>query len=542
MLGPLLRYVGMGEATVWVQADAPCEVEVLGRRERTFRVGRRHIALVPLTRLEPGRVHPYEVALDGVTRWPEPGDPAPAIRTPREDDRLRLAVGSCRVAAPAGPPYELRPDDHRRGRGADALAALAARLEASPRGEWPDLMLMLGDQVYIDRDHPGTTAEIRRRRGRTSPRDAPLDLDEHALVYEESWGDPAIRRLLASLPPAMIFDDHEVMDDWNSSLAWRRRRERRGWWPRRLEAALMAYWLLQHLGNLSPAALAADPALAAVRAAGTAGDGEPVLRALAVGWAREPRSVRWSLRRDLGRVRLVALDSRSRRVLDPAARRIADDEEWSWLEAAATGDVDHLLVATSLPLLLPHGLQRLEAVSERLTSGARGPGVARAAEVARRRFGLEHWGAFADSFARMAALLERVGAGGRGAAPASITVLAGDVHHAYLTEIGFRREAGVRSAVNQVVTSPMRNALPGLPRRLLRVGHSRPFAALTGAAARLAGVPREPLGWRITDGPIYENNLATIDVDGRRADVVVERALPGADGPRLIPAMRRRLV
>ncbi|MDX6554953.1 MAG: hypothetical protein QOD86_1148 [Miltoncostaeaceae bacterium] len=537
----MLRYLGPSEATVWVQADRPCEVEVLGRRERTFRVGSRHFALVPLTGLAPGRTHGYAVALDGERRWPEAAAPAPAIRVP-DPGRLRLAFGSCRVVAPARPPYDLRPDDHRRGRGADALAALAARLAGAPRADWPDLLLMLGDQVYTDRDHPMTTAAIRRRRGRGAPRDQPLDLDEHARIYEESWADPVIRRLLASLPSAMIFDDHEVVNDWNTSLAWRRRRERRPWWSSRLAAALMAYWLYQHLGNLSPAALAADPVLAAVRAAGTDGDGEPALRGLAEGWVADPRSVRWSHRRDLGPARLVVLDSRSRRRLGPGARRIADDEEWAWLERAAIGDVDHLLIATSVPVLLPAGLQRLEAVTERLGSGAFGPTAVGAAEMLRRRLGLEHWGAFAVSFDRMAALLEHVGSGGRGRPPASIAILAGDVHHAFLTEVGFRRSAGVRSAVAQVVASPLRNALGPAGRRLIRVGHSRAFAALMAPAARLTGVPAPPIRWRAAGRPVAENNLATLALDGRRAEVLVERALLGPGGPRLTPAVRRRLV
>ena len=32
VLGPLLRYVGRTEATIWVETDGPCEVEVLGRK------------------------------------------------------------------------------------------------------------------------------------------------------------------------------------------------------------------------------------------------------------------------------------------------------------------------------------------------------------------------------------------------------------------------------------------------------------------------------------------------------------------------------
>ena len=54
VLGPLLRYVGEREATVWVETDAPCEVEVLGHTARTFQVHRHHYALVVIEGLEPG--------------------------------------------------------------------------------------------------------------------------------------------------------------------------------------------------------------------------------------------------------------------------------------------------------------------------------------------------------------------------------------------------------------------------------------------------------------------------------------------------------
>ena len=36
ILGPLLRYAGEEDATIWVETDGPCEVEVLGSREPTF--------------------------------------------------------------------------------------------------------------------------------------------------------------------------------------------------------------------------------------------------------------------------------------------------------------------------------------------------------------------------------------------------------------------------------------------------------------------------------------------------------------------------
>lgn len=46
ILGPMLRYVGESEATVWVELDGACEVEVLGRTAPTFEVAGHHYALV----------------------------------------------------------------------------------------------------------------------------------------------------------------------------------------------------------------------------------------------------------------------------------------------------------------------------------------------------------------------------------------------------------------------------------------------------------------------------------------------------------------
>ena len=54
------------------------------------------------------------------------------------------------------------------------------------------------------------------------------------------------------------------------------------------------------------------------------------------------------------------------------------------------------------------------------------------------------------SFERLRELLEEVGSGKRGKPPASIVVLSGDVHHAYLAEVGFRpRGEAYESAVYQ---------------------------------------------------------------------------------------------
>ena len=76
-------------------------------------------------------------------------------------------------------------------------------------------------------------------------------------------------------------------------------------------------------------------------------------------------------------------------------------------------------------------------------------------------------------------LLNRLSHGG----PASITVLSGDVHHAYLSEVAYPRSAGVESSVWQAVCSPFRNALDDRERKVIAAGNSR-FGELVGAAAR----------------------------------------------------------
>ena len=64
-LGPILRYVGETEATIWVETDVACEVEILGRSQRTWHVDGHHYALVYIPDLEPGTVTEYSVRLDG---------------------------------------------------------------------------------------------------------------------------------------------------------------------------------------------------------------------------------------------------------------------------------------------------------------------------------------------------------------------------------------------------------------------------------------------------------------------------------------------
>ncbi len=120
---------------------------------------------------------------------------------------------------------------------------------------------------------------------------------------------------------------------------------------------------------------------------------------------------------------------------------MVDDAEWDWIAEHAVGGHDHLLIGTSVPWLLGPALHYLEAWDEAVAGGAWGRLGSWAGEKLRRANDLEHWAAFNASFERLAELQRSVGAGERGEAPASIVTLSGDVHHAYLFEVAFKRDA-----------------------------------------------------------------------------------------------------
>ena len=176
----------------------------------------------------------------------------------------------------------------------------------------------------------------------------------------------------------MIFDDHDIADDWNTSAEWRADMKQTSWWQDRVVGGLSSYWVYQHIGNLAPQALADDGLYQKVRAHG--GDCEPMLRDFATAADAEAdgrKGAQWSYRRDLGDVRLLVIDSRCGRMLDEGDRQMISDREFEWVEAQVAGDYDHLLVGTSLPWLLARALHDVEAWNETLAAGRRGPRMAR---------------------------------------------------------------------------------------------------------------------------------------------------------------------
>jgi len=503
----MLRYTDETCAAVWVETDADAEVSVhVGDsewRSRTFAVHGHHYALVEIEDLAPGSVLPYEVRVNAETVWPDPDSslPASVIATRSPQRRLRMAWGSCRTSV-----------DHdatgNRTHGVDAMRTFALALceDASLR---PDLILLLGDQVYADMTTKPMQDFIRGRRDISKPPGKELkDYEEYAHLYRLAWSDDANRWLLSTVSSAMIFDDHDVRDDWNASLDWKKEMEATSWWHGRIVAGLASYWVYQHLGNLSPAERAEDEIWQRVVA--HTGPDEPdlsdALDAFADRVDREPTTYRFSYRRDFGDIRLVVVDSRAARDLTPTARALVDSTEWEWLDAQLQGGVRHLLVATSLPFLLPIGLHHVESWDEAISQGAWGGMAARIGERLRQMLDLEHWAAWQNSFQSLGRIVTDIADGGRGIAPETVMFLSGDVHFSYIAEID--RSRGGR--IFQAVCSPVRNPLPRLMRWfsvVMSYGLARPVGAVV---ARSAKVPDPPFEWTTTKGPWFDNNLSVL--------------------------------
>ncbi|MFI2210689.1 alkaline phosphatase D family protein [Streptomyces sp. NPDC020141] len=546
-LGPLLRHIGRetdGRATVWVETERPCAAEVrcadgAGGSARTFSIAGHHYALVTVAGLSPGATTAYEVLLDGARVWPEPdsGFPPSVITVPEPSSAaVTVTFGSCRWAA--------KPSGEHDPVGPDALDTLASRLAADPAAERPDVLLLLGDQVYADEVSADTRAWLAGRRDLDEPPGAEVaDYEEYTRLYDESWRDPEVRWLLSTVPSCMIFDDHDVIDDWNTSAAWLAEMRALPWWRERVLSGLMSYWVYQHLGNLSPAELESDPLFAAVRAAD---DGTDELRAFAARADADPATVRWSFRRDFGRTRLLMVDTRAARVLDEGRRSMLDPEEAGWLREQALedpGSYDHLLIGSSLPWLLPPLVHDTEGWNAALCRGERGARWARLGEKVRRAADLEHWAAFPPSFAALASLIAEAGRGPE--APAGVYVLSGDVHHAYVAEPDWRGAPGPDARVLQLTCSPVHNSIPRMIQLGFHFGWSRVGRRLGHLLARHGRTGRPPVHWERTGGPWFGNQLMTLTLRGRSARLRLDQAREagpgGREGRRLIAVEEREL-
>ncbi len=217
------------------------------------------------------------------------------------------------------------------------------------------------------------------------------------------------------------------------------------------------------------------------------------------------------------------IDSRAARVLADGARDMVDADEWRWISEHARGSYDHLIIASTLPVFMLEAIHYLEAWNEAVCSGAWGRIAARFGERLRRALDLEHWPAFQRSFTSMLELLHELAEGPD--APGH-----DHVH---------RRRRAHRLHRRDLARGPP--AEPGLPDRLLAL----PQPAAAARAAHDPPAPDPPAGRSLPRArpqrgrrrrptpaggivtPVtFDNSIATLELDERRARVTIRRSAP----------------
>ncbi|HEY7051875.1 MAG TPA: alkaline phosphatase D family protein [Mycobacterium sp.] len=542
-VGPLLRHVGDTDATIWVETTERCTVEVLGHEAHTFEVEGHHFAIVCVQNLDPETEHPYEVRLDGMKAWPPPDYefPPPRVRLMPRDGKLRLLFGSCRASAPHRPPYTFQRWWHPKGKGIDVLHTYGMRMLRQPSALWPDALLMLGDQLYADQVNDTIKELVADREVHADgPVEVLEDFEEYCIGYWDAWTEPVVRWMLSTIPTSMIFDDHEINDKWNTSQAWLDEKRQTDWYETRIIGGLMAYWIYQHLGNLSPQELVEEQTFQAVS---ESRHGSEAVRAMAKNAESDDGVSRFSLCRDLGPARLIVADARTGRQLAPGRRKIMTDDEWGWITSKVDGDYDHLLFASSLPFLLPYGMHYLEGWSEAVADGQWGRRLRGLGEKVRIGANLDHWACFQDSYRRFEDFVADVATGQFRPSPKSMVMFGGDVHHCWVSEVQLPEDApATDTKLWQVVCSGLRKEVQASERIVLRLGHTR-LAEIVGrilVGTTRVGMPR--LRWRPVTLPHFRNQVGTLDIAGDEIGVRVERVSGGWRKPQLTAVIEHKLL
>jgi len=269
---------------------------------------------------------------------------------------------------------------------------------------------------------------------------------------------PAVRRLFAHLPVAMIFDDHDITDDWNLSREWEEIAYGHPFSNRVIGNALLAYLLNQAWGN-RPEAFDHEMLGLLQRSLAAPGTGpheDCIDRLLRFDqwhytWPTKPP--------------LVVIDSRTHRWRsESAARKPSGLMDWEALTdlQQTLRDLPAVLLVSPAPIF---GVKLIENI-QRLFTWFGQPLLVDA----------ENWMAHPGAAHAMLNIFRHP------KTPQHFVVLSGDVHYSFVYDVELRGR--IRGPdIWQICSSGVRNEFP--PRLL----------ALLDRANRWLYAPRSPLNW-----------------------------------------------
>jgi hypothetical protein len=268
---------------------------------------------------------------------------------------------------------------------------------------------------------------------------------------------PRVRRALANIATYMIFDDHDVTDDWNLHRQWHDTVHRRPLGRRLVQNALAAYAVFQGWGN-EPALFAPDQPGGRLLAAlgswgGREGDTCEAIRArLGLPSARWAMPIRWDYQVDTPSYQAIVLDTRTQRGFRAggtgrAAPALLDGHAMRRQLTDRLAARDHEVPVTVLVSAAPvfgHPLVEVRIQLKRIKAiewYEQGP-----AAVDR-----EAWSLHPVAFEALLATLVPFG---------RVVILSGDVHYGFAGSVGYwdRRGGGERRArLVQCTSTPLKN-------------------------------------------------------------------------------------
>lgn len=273
-----------------------------------------------------------------------------------------------------------------------------------------------------------------------------------------------VARALSQVPCLMIFDDHDITDDWNLSAQWEASAYGHPFSRRIIGNALLAYLLCQGWGNDPDVFQALMPDLQALLAQAQAADNRLDARPQDELIGALLRFRRWGYRLS-GQPTLLVLDTRTQRWRSESRLSrpsgLMDWEALCELQQALLDEPAAIIVSPA-PMF---GVKLIEGI-QRLFTWAGYPLLVDA----------ENWMAHRGSAQVMLNIFRH------SRTPAHYVILSGDVHYSFSYDIRLRqRESGPH--LWQITSSGLKNEFP---RRLLDS-----FDRLN----RWLYAPRSPLNW-----------------------------------------------
>ena len=469
-LGPLLRYVDEQTRRSGSRRTPPARSRCWGARPRrsasagiTTRSSSSR-ASSPGARSRTGR------ASTASRPGPRPSSELPPsmIRTIDPESELRIAFGSCRVTMPHDHPTTCPGRGRPRARATTPCAPTRCGCSGSRPRSGRSCCSCWATRSTRTRTLPRRGSSSARaaasrgagsRRSRTSRSTRSSTAKPGASPWCAGCSRPSASRCCSTTTTSTTIGT-------SRSTGSRRCARSHGGTPAS-PAALVCYWVYQHIGNLSPTRLRERGILErAQRARGRVADAARLGPRGRLGQRGPALEL---LARPRAGASFVFMDSREGRVLGDTPRRMFDDGEWKWLKDSSRATATTCVVADTLPVMLPPAMHDLEAWNEAVCNGAWG-GPARAGEKVRRA-------PRPRALGRLSALLppahgphrrRRRRAPGRGAG------LDRDPGRRHPSRLSGRGRVPARakedSKVWQAVCSPYRNPLVAHERRVASLG------------------------------------------------------------------------